>query len=461
MKFCKLPFESLYILPNGNCRVCGWTDAVLGNLEEEDLETIWHSKGTLILQEAMRKGNFEYCRNVSCPYLENDSLPEMSEEEAMQYPVQSLPINFNVACDYICNHSCPSCRSEVFVPNEQYQQRISTMIEKLLPYLNRKETEYVATDGCGDCFASPHIMNMLEKLHPENQGCVISLETNGALLDEKHWERISHLGKYYTRVTVTPNSFTRSTFKYLNGGHDTYDQVIHNLGFMRELKHKGEINEIAISIVIQERNFFELPEFANRCMEEFDANRVIVKPLYKWFRLSDEDYWFKDVLNPMHPYHKEFLSMLENPILKDPRVYFWGGEHMHESRPHPAFLYKEHMEITRRLLDGGAGKLEKFMEKMGIHSVYLYGDVDLATIFYKVLENSNIDIRGFLARDVISKDGRCGQRIQCLCDYDVDDVDAILVMNYNWIKRIKSDLHFIGFHGKILTAKELIECFPV
>lgn len=465
MKFCNRPFDSMYILPSGECRVCGWTTpiSVLGNLAEEELEDIWNSESARKIREAIKEGNFEYCMKTSCPFLENDSLPEITEADMEKMTARPLPTRFNVACDFICNHSCPSCRSEVFVPDEEYKRKVNVILGKLLPYLNRKDTESVSTDGCGDCFASPYIMNMLENLQPENDSCEIHLETNGALFDEKHWERICQLAKYKLDVVITPNSFVKTTFEYLNGGHNTYDAVIHNLGFIRDLKHAGSVSHMSISIVVQERNFWELPSFAKRCIEEFDADEVIVKPIYHWFRMKEDDYWFKDVLNPLHPYHKEYLRMLEAPELKHPKVYFWGSHNLHESRRHPAYLYKEHMEITGRLLGNSAAAqlLEGHLEKMGIRSLYIYGDVDLANVFYHVLGGqTNIRIKGFMAKEVTSAE-RCGQKILCFCDYEPDDTDAILVLNYNYMEKIVRDFHFIGYKGKLLTAQELMECIPM
>lgn len=223
IKFCDRPFNSIHLDPNGGCRLCAWTNANLGDLVQEDLETVWNSENANKIREAVKKGNYEFCRKTSCPFLENDSLPEISEEEAEKMIPEELPTHYSVACDFICNHSCPSCRNEIFQPDEEYKARLQVILDKILPYLNRKETVKVLTDGNGDCFASPYIMGMLERLHPENKACQIGFETNGALLDEAHWERIRHLAEYDVRVTVTPNSFVRSTFTYLNGGHDSYE----------------------------------------------------------------------------------------------------------------------------------------------------------------------------------------------------------------------------------------------
>ena len=62
---------------------------------------------------------------------------------------------------------------------------------------------------------------------------------------------------------------------------------------------------------------------------------MVLKPVYQWGTMDEDVYWFKDVLNPMHPYHEEYLEILKHPALQDPRVYNFGGETSHEARPFP------------------------------------------------------------------------------------------------------------------------------
>ena len=457
MKLCRRPFENIHLDPNGGCRLCSWTDGRIGNLLEEELTDIWNGEKAEIIRQAIKNGDYRYCRATSCPYLENDSLPDLEEEEIRKITEKTeIPKVFSVACDYTCNHSCPSCRECVFVPDKEYKDNLETIIHKIMPMLNKAER--ILTDGNGDCFSSPQLMNMLENLHPQNPDCTILFETNGALFDEKHWERIKHLGSYKLEITVTPNSFEPTTFKYLNGGHDSYDAVIHNLGFIRDLRKDGIINNFNISIVVQDRNFWELPAFAKRCIEEFEADKVTVKPLYRWFGLSQDDYWFKDVLNPLHPYHKEYLKMLQDPILQNPKVYFWGANNLHKSRLHPAYIYKDHLAMAAKMLEINEAPqmLEAYLKKRNISSLYIYGDMDLGTVLYQVLVKSKVKVKGFVARD-ICKQKRCGISVIGLCDYTGNEEDTFVVLNYDFMETIERDLRFNGFTGQLISMKEIME----
>ena len=122
------------------------------------------------------------------------------------------------------------------------QNNMNTITEKLLPVLN--QATKISTDGNGDAFASPHIMHMLESINPQKDEFSLVIETNGVLSDENHWKHLSHMYDKYIKVIVTPNSFNRGVYKYLSGGHDNLEVLIHNLHYLKKLRNfKGTKND--------------------------------------------------------------------------------------------------------------------------------------------------------------------------------------------------------------------------
>lgn len=232
---------------------CGWMHLAMGNLAREDLNDIWHGERARLARESILDGSFRYCRKTSCPFLENDSLPDLDEEALKKAAVVSEnPQHISAAFDLICNHACPSCRQKIFVPDEQYILDLNQIAKQLLPVLNEAKT--IGTNGNGDFFSSPYLMDLLEKVRPIHKDCKVIFETNGALFDEKHWNRISHLGQYHLSITVTPNSFARDTFRYLSGGVDDLDQVTQNLHFIRKLREEGQIHvRVAVAFPAKEK----------------------------------------------------------------------------------------------------------------------------------------------------------------------------------------------------------------
>lgn len=264
---------------DGRCSICGWSNVYIGNIYEKNFDEIWNGEKIKQVREVMKKGDFRYCNYTSCPHLENDDLPDLSEKEVKEKFNEFKLKIVELAYDKICNHSCPSCRNEVFVPNEKEIDMIRKVNDKVLPLINNADE--VTFSGSGDIFASKYAMELAEKFNPVNKKCKVSIQTNGALFDEKHWEKISHLKEYDLRCTITPNSYNRINYEYINGGHDTYDALMENLKFVKKLREKNYIKDLSISIVVQERNFMDIPEFIDRSINEFGCDNVIIKPLYK------------------------------------------------------------------------------------------------------------------------------------------------------------------------------------
>lgn len=123
MKFCSKPFEQVHLDPGGGVRVCSWTDESIGNVLHEDLEVIWHGEKANKIRKSILDGSYLYCRAVSCPYLENDSLPDLDGKELEKaVKIGYAPSKYSVACDFTCNHSCPSCRDGIFCGTDDYRK---------------------------------------------------------------------------------------------------------------------------------------------------------------------------------------------------------------------------------------------------------------------------------------------------------------------------------------------------
>ena len=123
-------------------------------------------------------------------------------------------------------------------------------------------------------------------------------------------------------MTVTLNSLQREVYRYLSGGFDHRDTVLENLRFLSRLRREGKFNGLEVTMVVQECIFWEVPDYIRTFTksDEFAVDGIVMKPLYKWWKMSEETYWFKNILNPMHPYHKEYLKILADDCWKDPKV---------------------------------------------------------------------------------------------------------------------------------------------
>lgn len=338
MKYCSRVYDYLYLDSyNGNAMICQWMnpqECSIGNIIESDVQDVWEGEKAQYFRNLFRDGCYKYCRLEACPLLANNQLPDIKDTEEYENKCKTSdrPLKINLAYDAVCNQYCETCRNSVFIPPKDYKEKMNIIREKITPYINTAKE--ISASGHGDPFASPYMMDLLEGLQPIDPDFKILLETNGVFFDEQHWERIKHLGKYHLKVVLTSNSFDEFTYKHISRGGN-FEKLMDNLKFIKTLREQNLINEYISSFVIQDRNFRELPSFIKRSLDEFGFDSVVLKPVYQWGSMPDDVFWFKDVLNPKHPYHKEYLEILQCPELKDPRVYNFGGDTMHPCRDYP------------------------------------------------------------------------------------------------------------------------------
>ena len=364
MKYCHRMYEYLY-LDNyeGNIAICPWMEpdkACIGNLMKDEIENAYNSDYANYLRSTMDDQSFRYCRPEACPYLQNNNLEELTEAEYEKRKKEVYyPNIINLAYDFVCNQSCETCRSKVFVPPKGYEEKMDLIRDKIAGCMN--SATMITASGHGDPFASKYMMDVLANLHPTNPDMSILLETNGVFLDELHWERIQHLSNVRIELVVTINSFDEFTYRHISRGGN-YKKMMHNLEFMSKLRKENKIAHLSNSIVIQDRNFREVPSFIKRSFLDYEFDQVVLKPVYQWGTMDEEVFWFKDVLNPMHPYHQEYLEIMQDPMLLDPRVYHFGGNTVHPARPYPASVQDKYFPYTKIRKDSkviiyGAGQI--------------------------------------------------------------------------------------------------------
>lgn len=455
MKFCCKPFEQVYIREK-YVKLCPWMDITLGSLLEKPLDELWNNDRAEEARKSIRDGSFKYCNKETCPWCASGRLDELDDEEVKKYEAEEFPTNMNVSYDMVCNHACPSCRTDIFVPTQEYKEHMRIIKEAILPYANK--VEYLTTCGQGDCFSSPYIMEFLRELQPTNPKFHVSFETNGVFVDAKHWDEIAHLSKYPINFTITPNSFEKYTYRYLSGGIDDLEKCKRGLKFISKLKKEGKISSFKINMVVQESNYCEIPAFVKYCLEEYDPDLIQIKPLNRWFCLDAEGYWYKNVLNPLHPHHKNYLTVMQDPILQHPKVWDWTEEsHDRDARMHPAKYGELYVDFLRVWMEGEKRKeiIEK-IKKMNITNMAIYGAWKYGEICYEIMSQiPSINIVGFI--DKRRGGSQCkGFSVQRLYQNTFEGIDTVFVSSLAAYEEIVRDLRKEGYDKKIITIKDLI-----
>ena len=462
MKFCEKAVNSLYVGFNGDCYLCSWMNKSVGNLGEQSFDEIFYGEKATRIREAMAKGDFGSCNHRSCKFLENNSLADFTADEVSE-KMQNVNIEFiDIAHDQICNLSCPSCRNEVFVPDESYKKLMVDLNDKLQEVVNRDTINKIQLSGSGDIFASKYAMDFAKKMKPLNTECQIIIQTNGVLFNEKTWSEIEHLANYNLIVSITPNSYNRLNYTYINGGHNTLDRLLDNLKFIKALREANKINKLLLAMVVQERNFMDIPDFIDRSINEFGADEVILRPIYKWFLITEENYWYKDILNPLHPYHKQYMAILNSPeVCENPKVYLWGAKNLHKKAKHPAYKYQDYLNEASKLFmnQDWFEKLKALMKEKGAEDIIIYGENELSNILYNSLNKNSIPVRFILGRDLGCCDCCDGIEKCKIADYKSRENDFVVISNFDVRDKIERDLYFNKFNGYLCDIRELNERF--
>jgi len=304
-------------------------------------------------------------------------------------------------------------------------------------------------------------LKFLNKLSPERQDFHLHFETNGVLFDEVHWEQFSHLSRYNLSVTVTLDSLYPGVYRYLSGGFDKAAQVKENLKFLSGRRREGKIKYLAVALVVQECNFQEIPEYIQvfSGQPEYAVDQIMLKPLYKWFGMSEETYWFKNVLNPLHPYHREYLKILEDECWKNPKIYDWGCHNTRQALPHPLNQEKIYNRLLWKIFQNdrgcsGTDYIKTCIDSLKGKRIGFYGENEFSNMIVKLLCDSGADMAMQLTWDkdadgIIPKVSKQSFRPEM--------ADIILLIDFYNVDYWFRDLPALGFQGQILTIEELIE----
>lgn len=370
----------------GTVRACAFAGYYsFGNLRDSSITEVFHSEAANRFRQTLIDRTYDYCNTENCPYIANNVLDSHMVEidEIPEYPKE-----LSLAYDRRCNYHCTCCVSRCDdMPDPAVRGKIENEIRKALPYV-----ETLSANGLGEFFVSGSMMKVVSEWKPEKmENAVFSLETNGSLFNPDNWEKIKNIGNAYLSVSLTIHSFEEVAYQYLSGTKIKIGKMIDNLKFVKSLREEGKIDNLELCMVMEERNFREVPDFITRCLNEFGADKVRIRRFLPEKAMDENFEWFFDIRNPLHPYHQEYLEVMKHPILKDPRVFKWTGDHLSNRGELPAKANYRVMKDFLLIEDIGK-KLSDYLNGNGYHQIILYAITDIAKALMKVLQGQPIEI---------------------------------------------------------------------
>lgn len=335
--FCANPFKwfevSGWYEPKGDVFMCcpTWLETPIGNLQQQSVAEIWNGKAAQDIRRSILDGSFRYCNESRCPFLQTVSGPVQRIEDVDDDELQMVlekqltelpygPRQINCSYDKSCNLSCPTCRTQIIVESRQKKQILQ--IQDKIHNEALRDAHLLYITGSGDPFGSPFFRKWLQTLQIEDLPNLktLRLHTNAQLWTPKMWDTIApDVQKLVKVVEISIDAATEETYA-INRRGGSFEQLLHNLEFIGDLRRSGPLERVTISMVVQANNFREMPDFVE-LGKRFGFDVVYFSQLVNWGTFADEEFRRRAVHFPTHPQHEPFWELLQRPLFDDPVVY--------------------------------------------------------------------------------------------------------------------------------------------
>jgi MoaA/NifB/PqqE/SkfB family radical SAM enzyme len=334
-KFCNIPFDDAFINPDGDVFLCcaAMLPVAVGNIfKEQRWDDVWNSEAAQVVRESILDGTYKYCNKRSCPVILNDGFfqeTELRDRTDMRARWRKFMVDQSVRItdtlfadlgyDASCNLSCPQCRLDLFVSDKAGFARLDAARDGMIDDLLSKLRNVRITSG-GEALFSRHFRKVLGDINPQSCPNLTHLEllTNGMLFDRKQWETFENLHYLNILVVFSIDACSKETFETIRR-RGRWEKMLANLEFASGLRRERKIRKFYISYAVQAANFREMPDLV-RMAERLHVDDVSFFKLENVGTYAEEDYRSRNVVDPHHPLHEEFLAVLRDPALGSPVV---------------------------------------------------------------------------------------------------------------------------------------------
>lgn len=306
---CDVPFKYLEIHDRDVYGCCpSWLTIPYG--KTNNLKDVWNSETANLVRESILDGSYKYCSKTECPYLSQFITDGYTANFIKRKNInfnQKGPSSINFAFDRSCNLSCPSCRDEVFLPTlsdiQVYDKKMNNIID-----VYGKTIKLLYLCGSADPFASKTLKNLLLNFDRTKFPNIknIHLHTNGLLLTEEMWNKLSHIHDLIQTIEISVDAATKETYEKIRRG-GKWETLIKNLEFISTLK----LNDVRLSFVVQDSNYMEMNDFNNLVTKMFNNNATTYfNKITNWGTYTDLEFQKKQIWNESHPDFDKFLIQL-------------------------------------------------------------------------------------------------------------------------------------------------------
>jgi MoaA/NifB/PqqE/SkfB family radical SAM enzyme len=260
---CRAPSTSLHLDQLGDVRPCCQSTYVLGNVEHDSLDEIWHGPRAEALREAVGQGDLSlgcgYCEWAVRSGHDDAAYARRFDEDEIPEPGAG-PTRIEIAPSNTCNLQCTMCNGEwsssIRSQREglpplpkRYGDPFFAQLEHWLPGLHQ-----VDVFG-GEPFLARESLRLLELLAERAPHVTGLVTTNGTIWNERV-ERV--LNDLRISITVSVDGATEQTYEAIRVGA-TWEVLQQNLDrFQRACERSGTSFSLTHCLVVE--NWWELPE---------------------------------------------------------------------------------------------------------------------------------------------------------------------------------------------------------
>jgi radical SAM protein with 4Fe4S-binding SPASM domain len=262
---CYAPLSSMYIASNGDVRACCMnTEQIYGNLKNQSLNEIWHSKSRERLCNASQQYKLPSGCQICIENFENGNAANSTAILYDQYRTKhKYPQRIDFELSLACNFDCRMC---MFSSHQNQGKKIQSNFKFDEIFLNQlshflKHIKLAGFYG-GEPFLIPIYYKIWDEIQAINSKAIITVQSNGSILNDKI---LNYLEKGKFQINFSIDSLQKDRFEFIRDKAD-FDQVMRNFKIINEISQKhNQVQSIAVCPMKQNLDEMgDLVEFSNK-----------------------------------------------------------------------------------------------------------------------------------------------------------------------------------------------------
>jgi organic radical activating enzyme len=324
-----MPFSYTEVFDDRQYLCCpSWLDVDIW--DGVSIKSSFNSKKANTVRDSILDGSYKYCNHTQCPYLSGMKNGKLSKKfiEKTKENVDFLknvdtPNIINFCFDRSCNFQCPSCRNELINYLGSDRNGVDSKLKEIENEIS-SEIKRLYLSGTADPFYSKSFRQFLINLDSKKFKNLksIHLHTNASLWDESMWNKMKSIHPYVNSCEISIDAATKETYEDKTRIGGNWETLMSNLKFITKIP---TIKFYSFSFVVQDTNYNEMYDFykmIETLMNERETQTeydVFYNKITNWGTYTDNEFLTKDVSNPKHTKHNDFLIEI-NRIQKLPKL---------------------------------------------------------------------------------------------------------------------------------------------